>query len=568
MKINFLADKTSFFQADSGENTKDFGILDHIEKIVEISQRYGIDKCLNKGKEHFGYINRKLGLSPLQTVLFAHFMEKSSDNHIHISEIAESIKCSNVRIIKYINECDELEKKKLIRCSRDGNSILYRVPREVQESLRKYGEYKPETNENISIDKLFTVLEQLFKEREDNELSFEALKTELLDLIRINTHLHFCQKILSYTLEPNDLVLFLCFCHLAGNNNDDNIGDHDFGFLYEDKCRISAVKRSLANGYHNLIKDNYIEYANSGGFVNNEAYKVSEASKKELLSELTGLGKKDFKKNILLSQAIKIKKMFYNQRESEAIQTLTELLKEEHYRKIQERLTCKGMRKGFACLFSGAPGTGKTETAYQIARETERNIMMVDLSETKSCWYGETEKKIKEIFDDYRAAVDHSDAAPILLFNEADGVIGKRKAITGENHSIDQTENTVQNIILQEMENLTGILIATTNLTQNMDPAFERRFLYKIAFEKPGQESRRGIWKALLPDVPQDILTELASGFELSGGQIENIARKTEVDAILSGKSLSIDTLLGYCKDEMRNNLNAFNPIGFARQRV
>jgi len=72
--------------------------------------------------------------------------------------------------------------------------------------------------------------------------------------------------------------------------------------------------------------------------------------------------------------------------------------KEENYQKVQGRLSENGMRKGFACLFSGAPGTGKTETAYQIARETGRDIMMVDISNTKSCWFGESEKKIKEVF--------------------------------------------------------------------------------------------------------------------------------------------------------------------------
>jgi SpoVK/Ycf46/Vps4 family AAA+-type ATPase len=224
------------------------------------------------------------------------------------------------------------------------------------------------------------------------------------------------------------------------------------------------------------------------------------------------------------------------------------------------------MRKGFACLFSGAPGTGKTETAYQIARETKRNIMMVDISQTKSCWYGESEKKIKEIFDNYRNAVNNSEIAPILLFNEADAVIGTRKQIAGNNHTIDQTENTIQNIILQEMENLQGILIATTNLTQNMDKAFERRFLYKIIFDKPSLESRMGIWNALLPNLPQTNAAELGNRFELSGGQIENIARKIEVDEILNGNSPSMDTLAQYCKDEIQNNFVFAKRIGFGNE--
>jgi len=276
-------------------------------------------------------------------------------------------------------------------------------------------------------------------------------------------------------------------------------------------------------------------------------------AKKELLFELNI--KKDYKRDLVLFDAIKPKKMYYNSEQSEEVQKLVSLLQQDNFCEIQNRLNSKGMRKGFACLFSGGPGTGKTETVYQIAHETKRNIMMVDISEIKSCWYGESEKKIKEVFNSYRAAVDNSQVTPILLFNEADAVIGKRKEI-GSNHSIDQTENTIQNIILQEMENLSDIMIATTNLVQNMDKAFERRFLYKINFEKPGVESRLGIWCSMLPDLPEGSAMEIARKFNVSGGQIENIVRKLEVDNILNGNAFSMDLLTQYCNSEVKNSFN------------
>jgi broad-specificity NMP kinase len=371
---------------------------------------------------------------------------------------------------------------------------------------------------------------------------------------------------MSYNLREYDLVLLTCFCHLFGNNDDDNIGLHDFAFLYENRSAAADIKREFTDGSHALISGKYIEYTNNNGFVNNESYKLSGMAKKELLTELIGGGKQKRPKNLILYDSIQGKKMFYNPKEAEEIKKLTALLGEENFRVIQNRLNGKGMRKGFACLFSGSPGTGKTETAYQIARETKRNILMVDIAAIKNCWYGESEKRIKEIFDNYRAAVDNSETAPILLFNEADAVIGKRREISGTNNSIDQTENTIQNIILQEMENLSGILIATTNLSQNMDCAFERRFLYKIVFEKPGAKSRAPIWNALLPELAASDAAELSRRFELSGGQIENIARKTEVDAIISGDGPRMATLIQYCKDETRNSLYAAKSIGFAHE--
>jgi len=565
MKINITARIAKLLPNEgNGGNelsVKDKNILDHIEKIVEISKKNGIEKCLSEGKKHLDAVSKKLGINSIQAVLFSHFMEKSDDSNIRISEIAETIKCSKVRILKYMNECEELEKKKLIRCSRGSDGVSYRIPHDVCDSLRKYNEFRPEKLDNLSISKFFVTLEKIFDERGNNELTYDTMKKELKELIDQNMQLLFCKKIMSYNLYEDDLILLVCFCHFSGNNDDDNIGAHDIKFLFDETSSFYDIKRQLTKGHHTLINGKFIEFTNNNGFVNSDSWKLSDMAKKELLSELTE--KRNYQKDLILFDNIKPKKMFYNDKETEAIQKLKSLLQEENYRKIQDRLDGKGMRKGFACLFSGGPGTGKTETAWQIARETRRNVMMVDIADTKSMWYGESEKKIKEIFDTYRTAVENSEFAPILLFNEADAVIGKRKEFNSASRAIDQTENTIQNIILQEMENLCGILIATTNLSQNMDSAFERRFLYKITFEKPSAESRKGIWNALLPDLPDDKAAELSRKFELSGGQIENIARKIEVDAIINGSDISMDTLIKYCRDETQNGLNTEKRIGF-----
>jgi hypothetical protein len=71
-------------------------------------------------------------------------MERSNDNRIMVSEIAQSIKCSTILILKHLNDCEELEKKRLIRCSRNDSGITFRVPRDVRDSLRKYNEFRPE----------------------------------------------------------------------------------------------------------------------------------------------------------------------------------------------------------------------------------------------------------------------------------------------------------------------------------------------------------------------------------------------------------------------------------------
>ena len=256
---------------------------------------------------------------------------------------------------------------------------------------------------------------------------------------------------------------------------------------------------------------------------------------------------------------IKEKPLFFNAPEQEQINQLISLLSTENLPAIQRRLEEQGMRKGFACLFYGAPGTGKTETVLQIARQTGRDIMQVDISGLRDKWVGESEKNIKAIFNNYRDICRNKEVMPILFFNEADAIINKRTEHI--KHSTDKMDNAMQNIILEEIEKLEGILIATTNLTSNMDKAFERRFLYKMEFHKPSKETRAFIWQSMIKDLTSEHAYKLADEFEFSGGQIENIARKQIVNFILHGTGYSIEGIRNDCLQETLNNTPSHRPI-------
>ena len=124
-------------------------------------------------------------------------------------------------------------------------------------------------------------------------------------------------------------------------------------------------------------------------------------------------------------------------------------------------------------------------------------------------------------------------------------------------------ENSLQNIILQEMEQLDGIMIATTNLQENMDKAFERRFLYKIKFEKPDASVRSKIWRQMIPELTEADAAILAGDYELSGGQIENVARKHTINSLLYDAPCNLTALLAsYCQQEVLTDTK-IRKIGF-----
>jgi broad-specificity NMP kinase len=544
---------------ENNEKGKPFSLLDHMEKIVSFTGKKGFGNIFwEKARPHLEVVGHVLELSPQQSALFAHFLNLSDDPNIRLVDLAESIHCNTIQLLRFMDDLDTLVDRKLIKKSekkrgnnRSSDQTTFRVTKDVINAIRMGEAPKPKKKDALAIEDFYSTLSELFTERNDDELDFEDLMEAIRELLADNRHLALAQRSLGYGFGDEDLALLLRFCVLFIDDGDDMIGTHNYADVYSERQgTLRQIERSLKNGDHILITSNLVEPVNNDGFSDQEYFKLTDKAKTELLSELQ-INTKKRGKDFILAKNVKTKHLFYNERESRSIAELTDLLKQDTFLTVQSRLAGEGMRKGFACLFYGPPGTGKTETAYQIARQTDRDIMAVNLAETKSMWYGESEKKIKAIFDRYRAAANSSDIAPILLFNEADGVIGKRKEINGANRTIDQTENTIQNIILQEIENLEGILIATTNMNKNMDKAFERRFLYKVEFETPSIVARRAIWKAIITDLSDDDATTLAGEYNFSGGQIENIARKRTVKSILAGETPTLVTLRAYCQEEL-----------------
>lgn len=252
---------------------------------------------------------------------------------------------------------------------------------------------------------------------------------------------------------------------------------------------------------------------------------------------------------LIRSKDIKERKLFYNEENQQDIDRLSNLLQEDKYQGIRKRLDEKNMPKGMIILLYGPPGTGKTETVMQLARNSGRDLFHVNIQEVRSCWVGETEKNTKQIFEAYRSS--NSGLKPILLFNEADGIISKRSSITGgKNESVDKMENAMQNIILEELENFDGICILTTNLVTNFDAAFDRRILFKIKLENPKLDTKMKIWKSKVDTLTDEDARKVSESFDFSGGQIENIRRKITLDEVLYGNAVTIDTLMDFCKKE------------------
>lgn len=186
--------------------------------------------------------------------------------------------------------------------------------------------------------------------------------------------------------------------------------------------------------------------------------------------------------------------------------------------------------RGIAALFHGPSGTGKTMAAHAIARALDTEVFIVDLSRVVSKYIGESEKNLDAVF------AEAEQAGAILVFDEADALFAKRSEVKD---SRDRYANMEVAYLLQRVDSFAGLAVLTTNLRQNLDPAFFRRMRFVVEFPKPNAADRERIWAGCLPaaaPLAADVdLAQLARRIEVTGGNIRQITLGAAFAAAAAG---------------------------------
>lgn len=184
----------------------------------------------------------------------------------------------------------------------------------------------------------------------------------------------------------------------------------------------------------------------------------------------------------------------------------------------------KRLHKGFRVLFYGPSGTGKTLTAGVLGNETKKDVYKIDLSMVVSKYIGETEKNLELLFA--RA----EDKNWILFFDEADAIFGKR---TNVRDAHDKYANQEVSYLLQRIEDYNGLVILATNMKNNIDDAFIRRFNDIVKFSIPDAEERKEIWEKSFPEnADYDTIPDKVKKYELTGGNIINVIHFAGIQAV------------------------------------
>ena len=549
-------------------------ILSEIENLALVFRSTPEIKNFNKeilnNTDLLSKVSNFLGLNDKDTAVFSLCLYVSvTEENFGISDIKRFTNFSLFDYLEIKEIIRSLEKKSWLskvggsRGSRSSREKYYCIPPAILLMLCK-NEAPQIKSVSVDVYSISENLDNYFRDHYNDFMETDELLAMLTDMEEDYSDLQPFSLATELNLSINEkLLLYFLMAKVSSGEelvDVERMCSHVFGrnFRKMEGKKMMSQRKSL------LFDLKYIEFSNDE-FKTDRYIKLTKSGLEKLFGPDAFLftKKEEFSSGnckLISFESIAEKKLVYSDTELDSILSLEKFLQSDQYSEIVKRMEENQMRSGLNILLFGHPGTGKTETVYQLARKTKRNILLVDVSEIRDKWVGESEKKLKSVFEIYRNSFKHFDHIPILLFNESDALIGKRINV---NSSVDQMNNAMQNILLQEMEDFKGILIATTNLTSNLDQAFERRFLFKVNFFKPGVEARKFIWQSKLEYLSDENVHVLAEEYDFSGGQIENISRKVFLDKLLNGAEPDLSRIKKFCDEELLSNKRGKKKIGF-----
>ena len=507
-------------------------------------------------------------VNTIEAILLATCFIKSCFDTVELSEIIKYFGLENHSFLKFTESFNVLISKSILtkkECRSAADS--YKLSQHIYDYILAQKSIPKELLEvkikEDTFNEFLADMDILSDQKDDKKIDYNYFIRRFKDLLDANKHF----KLIEFALKNLELVdSFVFFDTILDVIN---CGENDFNTSLESTVNdFFDRKRDDFNYINNFLEGktplNLLDLIekDSSSFSNRHRIQLTQKAV-SMLKEWEGISlefveKKD--KRLIYPDQIQKRNLFYNSGEELQLEPIKKSFSNTTFTKLQSRLKSKNMSAGITALLYGAPGTGKTETVYQLAKKHNRPIFKVEISETKSMWFGESQKLVKKIFTDYYNFKKTQKICPILLFNEADAIIGKRKSAGSS--SVSDTENAIQNVLLEELENFDGILFASSNLVANLDSAFERRFLFKVKYENPSTENAAKIWRNKLPILSENEALQLASQFSYSGGEMENIARKSIMDEIVFGTKPNFERIFSFCENEKWNS-KPKNAIGF-----
>lgn len=543
------------------ESTQPTNVLLFIEKIITMirSNTYEFSEMRNKSHE-VNCLTNLLGINTTELAIFCLIVESTILQDLISANDFLKMYDNKISKMKWVNDAlDVLIKKGFIvsvqgeRQFRNQHKKGYKVAENMYAVLMSNDFSKLEQSQVSTFTEFVNRIGELLAQRSEDDFDAQTFLMLFRREYYAPAKIKELEWIRAFGLTDYEALMYFILISFFLEKHEGADLDYLITEVESNRAKQKTMRNKVLNGSSGLIK-NELLYLEECDLVLDEYVRLSEKSIKALFPEQLKLSKKKIfdTASTLESMDIKEESLFYNSKEREQIQTLYEVLQPTFYDVLTQKLREHHMAEGVCILFDGYSGTGKTATAHQLAKATSRALFHVNTEKITDKWLGNTEKNVKKIFDEYRDFSQKCDQTPILLFNE-DSIFSNRVQVSA---SIDRTHNSMQNLLLEQMENFQGIMIVTTNAADRWDKAFERRFLYRVFFDKPSTSTQFAIMSKAFPEFNPVALQSLLQRYPLNGGQISNVRKKYFIQSIISSSKTSVELLEKICLEEVGQKTN------------
>lgn len=370
------------------------------------------DALMKKVQRDAKFLAEQLEITPKQAVIFAIVLDMSKGDEFSKSDLSRALKTNFVQLLSYEEDLKALERAFLIQRCRWGK---IQIGEEVQKCLERNVAFHKPSNENLTTYAILSRISNLFKaiDNETQDTMLALLRID--DMLQRNPDTSIAKTASKYgiltkgdalfdfyerddfdkwqcndyenSMVPQERFLFYAMCFRFFSCNDDDCWWWDFRNFFAERD-MEEIQQCYREEELDLQKKHVVVYVSRDGLFVKDHFKIDDPVKEEIWADLGGLPEQTPMAGTLKHEDLAEKKLFYDDALGREVGTLSSLLSEERYGHIRTALKEKGMRSGFTCLFYGSPGTGKTETVYQLARQTGRDIIMADVTKLKSMWGG------------------------------------------------------------------------------------------------------------------------------------------------------------------------------------
>lgn len=400
-------------------------------------------------------------VNTIEAILLATCFVKSCFNVVELPEIIKHFGLENHSFLIYLENFNLLTFKSIVIKTENRNSENnYKLSQHIYDYILAQKSIPKELLEikikENTFSEFLSDMDILSNLKDDEKINYYYFIQKLKDLLNANIHF----KLTEFAIKNLELVdSFVFFDTILDAMN---CGENDFNTSLQSTVDdFYERKRDSFKYINNFLEEkttlNLLDLIekDSNSFSNRHRIQLTQKAV-FMLKEWEGISlefveKKD--KRLIYHDQIQKRNLFYNSGEELQLEPIKKSFSNTAFTILQSRLKSKNMSAGITVLLYGSPGTGKTETVYQLAKKHNRPIFKVEISETKSMWFGEIQKLVKKIFTDYYNFKKTQKICPILLFNESDAIIGKRKSAGSS--SVSDTENAIQNVLLEELKTLT-----------------------------------------------------------------------------------------------------------------